>query len=79
MSGRRATVARCKDCDWNVIRLVDQWHEVVGYTKVRKKGGVNQVALASPTGAILCDQCMGKRKRGLQGQEGLFDGLESDV
>jgi hypothetical protein len=62
-----------------VSRLVDQWQEVVGYAKVRKKGGVNQIALPSPTGAVLCDPCMGKRKRGLQGQGGLFDNIDSPV
>jgi hypothetical protein len=52
---------------------------VVGFTKVRKKGGVNQIALASPTGAVICDPCKDKRVKGLQGQEALFDHMESPL
>jgi hypothetical protein len=70
---------KCKDCGREVPRVVDQWQEVVAWTQPRKQGGVNQVALPSPTGAILCDPCMTKRKRGLQGQGGLFDNLDSPV
>ena len=70
---------RCQDCGKEVPRLVDQWVCVVGWTQPRKKGGVNQVALPSPTGAILCNPCMMKRKRGLQGQQGLFDQGESPI
>jgi hypothetical protein len=71
-------VDRCQDCKREMPSNIDKWVNVTGWTKTRRRG-VNAVALASPTGAVMCDPCMTKRKRGLEGQTGIFDGLESDV
>ena len=52
------------------ISLDNAWQKVIGWEHRRSQGGTNHVALRRPQNEFMCDECMGRERRGINGGQG---------
>lgn len=58
----------CMDCD-RIVMPRQGWVEIRGFAEYRTAGGTHAVALREQTGRRLCNECMTKRKFGINADQ----------